>query len=521
MTYENLREAVEAFRKLEDDINLKSEAGERAIEKQHAKGKLHARERIELLLDPYTFTEIDAFVEHRCHNFGMEKKRKSGDGVITGFGKIGGKQVYVYADDFTFLGGALGEMQSAKICKVMDLALKNGCPVVGIRDSGGGRIQEGVDAKHGYGEIFYRNSIMSGVVPQISIIVGPCAGGAVYSPALTDFIFTVDKLTNMYVTGPRVIKVALGEDVTPEQLGGAKVQNSTSGVAHFLANSEQECYQSVRELFEYLPSNNRQSVETIECDDDTCRTNDKLLDYIPTTGKRSYDMGVVIAEIADNGQFLETQKEFAKNILTGFVRINGESVGVIANQPSYLAGCIDINASVKAARFIRFCDAFSIPLLTLVDVPGFLPGTNQEYGGIIRHGAKMLYAYSEATVPKVTLLLRKAYGGAHNAMCSKELRSDIYMSWPIGEIAVMGAAEASNIIYKKEIDASENPEELRRQKIEEYENDFQNPYAAAKRGYLDRIIDPVYTRAEIVNAFASLKNKTMELPWKKHDNIPL
>lgn len=521
MNMETLRDTVEHFQQLDDNINLRTAEGVKSIEKQHSKGKLHARERIELLLDAGTFTEIDAFVEHRCNNFGMEKKRQSGDGIVTGFGKICGKQVYVYADDFTFLGGALGEMQSAKICKVMDLALSCGAPVIGIRDSGGGRIQEGVDAKHGYGEIFYRNSIMSGVVPQISVIVGPCAGGAVYSPALTDFIFTVDKLTNMYVTGPRVIKVALGEDVTAEQLGGARVQNTTNGVAHFMAQNEHECYESVRQLMSYIPSNNKEHATTYTCNDELYRKNDALLDYVPLSGKKGYDMHVVIAEIADKDSFMETQASFAKNMITGFCRIAGETVGVIANQPFFLAGCIDINASVKSARFIRFCDAFSIPILTLVDVPGFLPGTNQEYGGIIRHGAKMLYAYSEATVPKVTLLLRKAYGGAHNAMCSKELRSDIYMSWPSGEIAVMGAEEASKIIYKKELEASDNPEELKRQKIEEYQENFSNPYAAARRGYLDRIIDPVNSRIEIVNAFEALKNKDQKLPWKKHCNIPL
>lgn len=521
MAYENLREAVEAFRKLEDKINLNTEDGRKAIEKQHQKGKLHARERINLLLDPGTFTEIDAFVEHRCQNFGMEKKRKAGDGVVTGFGQVNGRPVYVYADDFTFLGGALGEMQSKKICKVLDLALENGCPVIGIRDSGGGRIQEGVDAKHGYGEIFYRNSIMSGVVPQISVIVGPCAGGAVYSPALTDFIFVVDKLSQMYVTGPKVIKVALGEEVTAEQLGGASVQTGTSGVAHFFCTNEEDCFRNVRKLLDYLPSNNRSPAPRHECSDPPVRSNEALLDYVPTSGKRGYDMHGVINEIVDAGSFLETQDAFARNIITGFSRINGKTVGVIANQPNFLSGCIDINASCKAARFIRFCDAFEIPLLTLVDVPGFLPGTNQEYGGIIRHGAKMLYAYSEATVAKVTLLVRKAYGGAHNAMCSKELRSDLYMSWPIGEIAVMGAAEASNIIYKKELEAAENPEELRRQKIEEYERDFSNPYAAARRGYVDRIIDPEKTRFEIIRAFDSLGGKDQTLPWKKHCNLPL
>ncbi len=521
MAYQTMREAVEDFRVLNAKNTAQDEQGRKGYEKQHAKGKLHARERIDLLLDPGSFVELDEFVEHRCSDFGMEKKRRAGDGVVTGYGTIHNRTVYVYADDFTYLGGALGEMHSKKICKVMDLALAAGCPVIGIQDSGGGRIQEGVDAKHGYGEIFYRNSIMSGVVPQISIIVGPCAGGAVYSPSLTDFIFTVNQLTNMYVTGPRVCKVALGEDVTAEQLGGAMVQNTKNGVSHFMSNSEQECYESVRRLMEYLPQNSKLNPPSYEPTEPAEKKLEYLLDYIPTTGKKAYDMKVVIESIADTGSFMETQALWARNVVTGFSRINGETIGIVASQPNYLAGCLDINASCKAARFIRFCDAFNIPLLTLVDVPGFLPGTQQEYNGIIRHGAKMLYAFSEATVPKVTVLMRKAYGGAHNAMCSKELHSDIYMAWPTGEIAVMGAAEASNIIFKKEIDAAENPEEVRAARTAEYDRNFQNPYAAARRGYVDRIINPVDTRMEVIRAFDSLKTKYVSLPWKKHCNLPL
>lgn len=521
MAFETMRETVEHFHQLENEINLQGEKGAATIEKQHQKGKYHARERIAMLLDPGTFVEFDAFVEHRCHNFGLEKKVRAGDGVITGYGKIDNRTVFVHADDFTYLGGALGEMHSKKICKVLDMALDAGSPVIGIHDSGGGRIQEGVDAKHGYGEIFYRNSIMSGVVPQISIIVGPCAGGAVYSPALTDFIFTVDQLSHMYVTGPRVIRVALGEEVTPEQLGGARVQNSVSGVAHFMHSAETECYAAVRRLLTYLPASNRTKPGVRLINDPANRTQDPFLDYVPLSGKRSYDMKVVIEHLVDTGSFMESQECFAPNIIVGFARMNGMAVGIIASQPKYLAGCIDINASCKASRFIRFCDAFNIPLLTLVDVPGFLPGSNQEHGGIIRHGAKMLYAYSEATVPKVTLLLRKAYGGAHNAMCSKELRSDIYFSWPSGEIAVMGAEEASNIIYKKEIESAADPEALRREKVEEYERDFSNPYAAARRAYIDRIIDPVHSRLEIIRAFELLSKKEQTLPWKKHSNIPL
>lgn len=514
-----LREIVEDFRQREKKFEMGG--GSNAKEKQHKKGKLFVRERLEMLFDPGTFVEIDKFVEHRCTNFGMDKQEGPGDGVITGYGQIDGRLVYVYADDFSVFGGSLGEMHAKKICKVLDLALETGSPVIGIHDSGGGRIQEGVDAKHGYGEIFYRNSIMSGVVPQISVIVGPCAGGAVYSPALTDFIFMVDGISHMFVTGPRVIKVALGEEITEEELGGARSQNSKSGVAHFMASNEAECYAWVKQLLSYIPNNNRSVVPAIPCQDDPNRTLDELLDYVPIGYNQGYDMKVVINSIFDKGTFFETQALFATNIITGFARLNGESVGIIANQPKIAAGCLDINASVKGARFIRFCDAFNIPLITLVDVPGFLPGTHQEFGGIIRHGAKMLYAYSEATVPKITLLLRKAYGGAHNAMCSKELRSDLYLSWPTGEIAVMGAAEAAKIVFRKEIEASPDPEKTRQEKIDEYKRDFSNPYAAARRAYIDRIIEPQNSRIEIIRALDALKTKRASLPWKKHSNIPL
>lgn len=514
-----MREIIEDFREREKKFEMGG--GEKALESQHKKGKLFVRERLDMLFDPGTFVEIDKFVEHRCTNFGMENKEGPGDGVITGFGQIDGRLVYVYADDFSVFGGSLGEMHAKKICKVLDLALETGSPVIGIHDSGGGRIQEGVDAKHGYGEIFYRNSIMSGVVPQISVIVGPCAGGAVYSPALTDFIFMVDGVSHMFVTGPRVIKVALGEEITEEELGGARSQNSKSGVAHFMAGSEAECYSWVKQLISYIPSNNRSSVPPVPCQDNPNRTLEELIDYVPVGYNQGYDMKVVINSIFDKGTFFETQSIFATNIITGFARLNGESVGIIANQPRIQAGCLDINASVKAARFIRFCDAFNIPLVTLVDVPGFLPGTHQEFGGIIRHGAKMLYAYSEATVPKITLLLRKAYGGAHNAMCSKELRSDLYLTWPTGEIAVMGAAEAAKIIFRKEIESSPNPEQTRQEKIEEYQRDFSNPYAAARRAYIDRIIEPQNSRIELIRALDALKTKHAALPWKKHSNLPL
>lgn len=516
---QTMREIIEDFRKKEKKYEMGG--GEKALQTQHKKGKLFVRERLELLFDPGTFVEIDKFVEHRCSNFGMSEKEGPGDGVVTGYGHIEGRLIYVYADDFSVFGGSLGEMHAKKICKILDLALETGSPVIGIHDSGGGRIQEGVDAKHGYGEIFYRNSIMSGVVPQISIIVGPCAGGAVYSPALTDFIFMVDGVSHMFVTGPRVIKVALGEDISEEELGGARSQNSKSGVAHFMAGSETECYSWVRQLLSYIPANNRSSVLPAECQDDPNRTLDELIDYVPVGYNQGYDMKVVINSLFDRGTFFETQPLFAANIITGFARLNGESVGIIANQPRIQAGCLDINASVKAARFIRFCDAFNIPLVTLVDVPGFLPGTHQEFGGIIRHGAKMLYAYSEATVPKITLLLRKAYGGAHNAMCSKELRSDMYLTWPTGEIAVMGAAEAAKIVFRKEIESSEDPEKIRQEKIEEYKRDFSNPYAAARRAYIDRIIEPQNSRIEVIRALDALKSKHAALPWKKHSNIPL
>ncbi len=515
----NIREVVEEFRRREEKFALGG--GQQKIDRQHKQGKLFVRERIDRLFDPGTFVEIDKFVEHRCTFFGYDKAEGPGDGIVTGYGKINGRQVFLYADDFTVFGGSLGEMHAKKICKILDMAVENGAPVIGLHDSGGGRIQEGVDAKHGYGEIFYRNSVMSGAVPQISAIIGPCAGGAVYSPALTDFIIMVDKISHMFVTGPGVIRAALSEEVTEEELGGARTQNETSGVAHFMADSEDGCFELIKALLGYLPQNARETPPQYAPGDRPDRLVDGLLDIVPADHNLGYDMKRVIAEIVDRGSFLEVQALFATNIITGFARFDGHPAGIVASQPKILAGCIDINASDKAARFIRCCDAFNIPLVTLVDVPGFLPGINQETGGIIRHGAKMLYAYSEATVPKVTMVIRKAYGGAHNAMCSKELRADQMLIWPTGEIAVMGAESAAKVIFKKEIEASDNPAQTRQEKIEEYRANFSNPYAAAKRGYVDRVIDPQDSRLEIIRALEATRNKEVVRPYRKHCNLPL
>ena len=514
-----MRRIVEEFKEL--DKKAEMGGGQKKIDTQHKQGKLFVRERIEKLFDAGTFVEIDKFVEHRCSNFDMADKKGIGDGVLTGCGKIDGRLVYVYADDFTIFGGSLGEMHSAKICKVLDMALDNGAPVIALHDSGGGRIQEGVDAKHGYGEIFYRNSIMSGVVPQIAAIVGPCAGGAVYSPALNDFIIMLDKISYMFVTGPKVCKAALNEDVTEEELGGANSQSAKSGVAHFMVQTEEQCYELIKQMLSYMPSNNLLKSPYVPTEDPSDRKIEELLDVVPADTNKSYDMKTVIELIADKDSFLEVQPLFAKNIIVGFARMAGNAVGIIASQPFIMAGCIDINASDKAARFIRFCDAFNIPVVSLVDVPGFLPGMYQEYNGIIRHGAKMLYAYSEATVPKITVVLRKAYGGAQNAMCSKELRADYLMLWPTAEIAVMGAEGAANIVFKKEIDAAADPVAMRQEKIEEYRKMWSTPLAAARRGYADRIIDPRDTRKEIIDALENTKNKNTKLPYKKHCNIPL
>ena len=450
----------------EKEEKVKAGGGEKRVKAQHEKGKLTARERIDLLLDKDSFVELDLLVEHRCNNFGMDKVEAPGEGVVTGYGTIDGRLIYVFAQDFTVIGGSLGEMHAKKISKVLDMAIKMGAPCIGINDSGGARIQEGVDSLSGYGQLFYRNTIASGVIPQISIIVGPAAGGAVYSPAIMDFVFMVKNVGIMHITGPAVIKAVTGEVVTSEKLGGAMTHNRESGVAHFAAENEEEVYQMVRKMMGYLPSNNMETPPSIECKDDPNRMEEALLNIIPTDPNKPYDMKDVIKLIVDDGDFFESHRYYATNMITGFARLNGQSIGIIANQPKVLAGCLDINASDKAARFVRFCDAFNIPILTSVDVPGFLPGTAQEYGGIIRHGAKLLYAYSEATVPKVTLIVRKSYGGAYLAMCAKDLRADQVIAWPTAEIAVMGSQGAANIIFKKEIAKADNPEKVRQEKIE-------------------------------------------------------
>ena len=464
--------------------------GEKAVAKQKEKGKGTARERVAQLLDPGTFVEIDEFVTHRCTNFGLEKTKPLGDGVVTGWGTIDGRKVFVYSQDFTILGGSLGEKHADKICKVMDMALEMGCPVIGINDSGGARIQEAVDSLNGYGKIFFRNTISSGVVPQISVIMGPTAGGAVYSPALTDFVFMVDKTSVMHITGPAVIKAVTGEEVTSEELGGAKTHNTKSGNAHFMANSEAECFAQVRKVLSYLPSNNLDDAPLTETQDSVDRMDAELRGIVPTNPNKSYDVHDVLTRVLDDGSFTEVQPDWAQNILTGYGRIGGRPFGIIANQAKVMAGCLDIDASDKASRFIRHCDAFNLPIVTFVDVPGYLPGVTQEYGGIIRHGAKLLYAYSEATVPLVTVILRKSYGGAYLAMSSKALGADVVFAWPQAEIAVMGADGAANIVFKKEIDASANPGETRLEKIEEYRNAFATPYGAAERGFVDRVILP-------------------------------
>ncbi|NLG85694.1 MAG: methylmalonyl-CoA carboxyltransferase [Firmicutes bacterium] len=494
--------------------------GEKRISKQHKMGKLTARERIERLLDKNSFVEVNMHVRHRCTEFGMAEVETPGEGVVTGYGTIDGRLVYIFAQDFTVMGGSLGEMHAKKITHVMDLALKTGAPLIGINDSGGARIQEGVDALSGYGQIFYRNTIASGVIPQISIIMGPCAGGAVYSPALTDFVFMTQG-ANMFITGPQVIKAVTGEEVSAEELGGAATHNRISGVAHYMATSEDECFEQVRSLLSYLPNNNLETPIRSEATDPATRVDTSLREVVPLESNRAYDMRDVITRVVDDGVFFEAQEHYATNILTGFARLNGYSIGIIANQPRVLAGCLDINASDKGARFIRFCDAFNIPIVTFVDVPGFLPGTNQEYGGIIRHGAKMLYAYSEATVPKITLIVRKSYGGAYLAMCSRDLGADQVFAWPGAEIAVMGPDGAANIIFRKEIEEADDPEATRQEKIAEYRERFANPYIAAARGYVDDVIDPAETRPRLACALEALSSKRESRPAKKHGNIPV
>ncbi len=495
--------------------------GEERIKKQHEKGKLTARERLERLLDEGSFVEIGMFAQSRATEFGMDKKRYPGDGVVTGYGTINGRLVFVYAQDFTVLGGSLGEMHAEKICRVLDLAMENGAPVIGLNDSGGARIQEGVDSLKGYGEIFFRNTIASGVIPQIAVIMGPCAGGAVYSPAIMDFTVMVDKKSYMFITGPQVIKAVTGEDVDFESLGGAMVHNQKSGNAHLIARDEDEALNMVKLLLSYIPSNNMEDPPVMETGDPPDRMDYSLDTVIPEDPKKSYDVKDVINSVMDRGTFFELQPYYAPNIVIGFARLNGRSVGVVANQPKVLAGVLDINASDKAARFVRFCDAFNIPIITFMDVPGYLPGVAQEHGGIIRHGAKLLYAYSEATVPKITVILRKAYGGSYIAMGSKHLRADIVYAWPTAEIAVMGPEGAVNIVFRKEIKEAEDPEKRRLELIGEYRKKFANPYVAASRLYVDDVIYPHETRPKLIQALEMLQNKREERPMKKHGNIPL
>jgi methylmalonyl-CoA decarboxylase alpha subunit len=507
----SIQEKIELMKKKQ--AKVLAGGGEKRIEKQHASGKKTARERVDLLLDPGTFVELDQFVTHRCTNFGMEKKELPGEGVVTGYGTVEGRLVYVFAQDFTVEGGSLGEMHAAKICKVADLAVKMGAPIIGINDSGGARIQEAVDALAGYGKIFFKNTLTSGVVPQIAAIMGPCAGGAVYSPALMDFIYMVKNTSQMFITGPQVIKAVTNEEVTAEQLGGAMTHNSVSGVAHFAAENDEDCLEQIRRLISFLPSNNMEPAPIVETGDDPERTDESLNTICPDNSNMPYDMKSVIEKIVDNSDYYEVHQHYAQNIITCFARMDGQTVGIIANQPRVMAGCLDVNASDKSSRFIRFCDAFNIPLLNLVDVPGFLPGTNQEYGGIIRHGAKMLYAYSEATVPKITLVTRKAYGGSYLAMCSQDLGADQVIAWPQAEIAVMGPAGAANIIFKGDPDSAK--------KTEEYVENFANPYQAAARGFVDRVIEPKDSRPEIINALRMLSTKRESRPAKRHGNIPL
>ena len=516
------------FEKIKELVARRKEAriggGQKKIDAQHAKGKFTARERLEMLLDEGSFEEFDMFVQHRCTNFGMENSKYDGDGVVTGMGTIDGRLVYVFAQDFTVNGGSMSETMAQKICKVMDMSVRNGVPFIGINDSGGARIQEGVNSLAGFGEIFERNILASGVVPQISGIFGPCAGGAVYSPALTDFTIMVKDTSYMFLTGPSVVKTVTGEEVTQEELGGASVHASKSGVAHFAAENEQEAILTIRHLLSFLPSNNREEAPIIECSDPAGRICDNLNEIIPDNPNKAYDMYQVIGSIVDDGQFLEVHKSWAKNISVGFAHMNGRSVGIVANQPKILAGVLDINASRKAARFVRFCDAFNIPIVTLVDVPGFLCGTQQEYGGIISHGAKLLYAYGEATVPKVTVTLRKSYGGAHITMSCKQLRGDINYAWPTANIAVMGADGAVQILYSKDIKNIEDPTEKARvveEKKKEYNDLFCNPYNAASYGYIDDIIEPRNTRFRVIRALEQLASKKQQNPWKKHDNLPL
>ncbi|MCB0393240.1 MAG: methylmalonyl-CoA carboxyltransferase [Bdellovibrionales bacterium] len=505
----------------EREREANSGGGAARIEKHKTGTRLTARERLDVLLDPGSFVELDKFMTHRCTNFGMEKTKFLGDGVITGYGRINGKLVYVYSQDFTIFGGSLSSTQAKKICKIQELAMKAGAPVIGLNDSGGARIQEGVEALGGYADIFLRNTMASGVIPQISAIMGPCAGGAVYSPSITDFIFMVKDTSYMFVTGPDVIKTVTHEEVSKEQLGGALTHAAKSGVAHFACEDDKHCLLMIRELLNFLPANNVDDPPKMEPQDDPMREVPELNDIVPPNPKKPYDIKGIIKHVVDEGYFLEVHQHYAQNIVVGFARLNGKSVGIVANQPNVLAGCLNIQASIKAARFVRFCDAFNIPLITLVDVPGFLPGTDQEWNGIITHGAKLLYAYAEATVPKITLITRKAYGGAYDVMASKHLRSDINLAYPTAEIAVMGPEGAVNIIFRSQIANASDPEAERARLTADYQKTFANPYRAAEVGYVDEVIEPSKTRVRIIQALEMLKNKRDYMPPKRHGNIPL
>lgn len=516
---ETHEEKLEYLRELRDQaINP---ASEEAVAKHHAKGKLTARERIALLLDPDSFEELDTFVRHRTHDFDMDKRRPWGDAVVTGHGTIDGRKVFVFSQDFTVFGGSLGEVMAEKMCKVMDLAAKVGAPVIGINDSGGARIQEGVVSLGAYGNVFARNVSSSGVIPQISVIMGPCAGGAVYSPAMTDFIFMVKETSHMFITGPEVIKTVTGEEVGFEELGGAMTHNSKSGVAHFAADDEASCIEDVRYLMSFLPLNNLEQPPHFAPTDDPEREDPELDTFVPDDPNKPYDMRQVVAKIVDDGEFFEVHEHFAKNIVCGFSRLDGHPVGVVGNQPAFKAGVLDIESSEKAARFVRTCDAFNIPILTFTDVPGFMPGTDQEWNGIIRHGAKLLYAYTEATVPKLTVVTRKAYGGAYDVMASKHMLADFNFAWPTAEIAVMGAEGAVNIVYRNDIAKSPTPEERRATLIADYKAHFANPYSAAERGYIDDVIEPRQTRPKLIRALRTLLTKRVAQPKRKHGNIPL
>jgi acetyl-CoA carboxylase carboxyltransferase component len=513
------REQILRLREKKEQASLGG--GQKRIDAQHAKGKLSARERLNILLDEGSFEEFDILKEHRCTNFGLEDKQFPSDGVITGYGTIDERQVFVFSQDFTVFGGSLSETFAEKITKIMDMAMKVGAPVIGLNDSGGARIQEGIESLAGYAEIFHRNVKASGVIPQISAILGPCAGGAVYSPAMTDFTVMVKDTSYMFITGPKVVKSVTNEDVDTESLGGAMVNSTKSGNAHFAAESEEEALLLIRKLVSYIPQNNLNETPLLPSNDPEHRASERLNNIIPDSANIAYDMKDIITEVVDNGEFLEIQRLYAANIITGFARMNGRSVGIVANQPKVLAGVLDINSSRKAARFVRFCDAFNIPILTFVDVPGFLPGTVQEYGGIITHGAKLLYAFSEATVPKVTVITRKAYGGAYDVMSSKHIGGDINFAWPSAEIAVMGAEGAAEIIFSKEIKESDQPETLLKEKIDYYRREFASPYAAARRGYIDDIIEPSKTRFRVIRSLEMLSTKRAVNPPKKHGNIPL